>query len=155
MRFGLLGPVEVRKGETVIPLAGAKQRALLAILLLRANELVSRDRLLDELWPERPPGEAAHSLDHQISRLRKLLDPSELLATRSGGYVLQVGRDDIDVHRFEAGLERGRQANAAGNPVAALDALDDALGLWRETPSPTLPTSRSHEWKPTGSTSCA
>ena len=71
MEFRLLGPLEVREDERVIPVGGAKQRALLAILLLHANEVVSRDRLIDELWGERPPGTASHSLDHQVSRLRK------------------------------------------------------------------------------------
>ena len=71
-----------------IPIGGAKQRALLALLLLHANEVVSRDRLIGELWGERPPGTAEHSLDHQISRLRKLLEPSDLLVTKAGGYVL-------------------------------------------------------------------
>jgi DNA-binding SARP family transcriptional activator/ABC-type transport system substrate-binding protein/streptogramin lyase len=131
MRFGLLGPLEVRTDEKVLRLGGDKQRALLAILLVHANEVVLRDRLLEEIWPDRPPGGAAHSLDHQISRLRKVLDPPDALVTRSGGYVLRVLPGDIDVHHFEENLERGRQANAAGKPTEALAALDAALDLWR------------------------
>ena len=131
MRFGLLGPLEVRTDEKVLHLGGAKQRALLAILLIHANEVVSRDRLLEEIWPDRSPGDAAHSLDHQISRLRKVLDPPDLLATRSGGYLLNVDLGDIDLHRFEEYLERGRQANTAGKPTEARAELEAALGLWR------------------------
>jgi DNA-binding SARP family transcriptional activator len=132
MRFGLLGPLEVRTDEKVLRLGGAKQRALLAILLLHANEVVSRDRLLEEIWPDRPSGDAAHSLDHQISRLRKALDPPDLLVTRSGGYLLHVQLGDVDVHCFEENLKRGRQANAAGKPNEALAELDRALNLWRD-----------------------
>src|SRR3954469_19147486 len=120
MRFLLLGPLEVRNEGTIVPLGGAKQRALLVILLLHANEVVSRDRLLGALWPERPPGDAAHSLDHQISRLRKVLDSPERLATRAGGYLLTVDPGDIDVQRFADDLDEGRQANAAGRPTEAL-----------------------------------
>lgn len=131
MRFLLLGPLEVRNDGQIVPLGGAKQRALLVILLLHPNEVVSRDRLLEALWPERPPGDAAHSLDHQISRLRKVLDPPELLATRGGGYLLDVDPGDIDVQRFEDDLDEGRQANAAGKPTEALAALNRSLKLWR------------------------
>jgi DNA-binding SARP family transcriptional activator/streptogramin lyase len=131
MQFGLLGPLEVRTDQTGVLLGGAKQRSLLALLLVHANEVVSRDRLLEEIWPGRPPGDAAHSLDHQISRLRKALDPPDLLVTRSNGYVLRVDPGDIDVQRFEDDLAQGRQANAAGKPDEALAALDRALGLWR------------------------
>jgi DNA-binding SARP family transcriptional activator/ABC-type transport system substrate-binding protein/streptogramin lyase len=131
MEFRLLGPLEAQKDGRVIPVGGAKQRALLAILLLHANEVVSRDQLLEELWSERPPGTAGHSLDHQISRLRKTLEPSEMLATRPGGYVLQVEPEQIDVHRFDRLFEEGRRANAAGKSAAAAKVLRQALGLWR------------------------
>ncbi len=131
MEFRLLGPLEAQKDERVIPVGGAKQRALLAILLLHANEVVSRDRLVEELWSERPAGSAGHSLDHQISRLRKTLEPSEMLATRPGGYVLQVEPEQIDAHGFERLFEEGRRANAVGKPAAAAEALRQALGLWR------------------------
>ena len=82
MEFRLLGPLEVLRDGHRLPRGGAKQRALLALLLLHANEVVSRDRLLEELWGDRPPGTAGHSLDVQISRLRKALQPDELLLTR-------------------------------------------------------------------------
>ncbi len=105
MEFRLLGPVEVLRDGRPVPLGGAKPRALLALLLLHANEVVSRDRLIDALWGDRPPGTAGHSLDVQISRLRKAFEPDELLLTQRGGYVLQVEPEQIDVHRFERLLE--------------------------------------------------
>ena len=91
---------------------------------MHANEVVSRDRLIEALWPSRPPRAADHSLDVQVSRLRKALEPDEPLATRSGGYVLEVDPEQIDVRRFERLLEEGRRANADGEPTEALAALD-------------------------------
>src|SRR5947208_16863983 len=129
MQFLLLGPLDVRTDGAVLAVGGAKQRALLALLLLHANQVVSRDRLIEELWPEQPPGSAEHSLDHQVSRLRKTLNEPELLVTRAGGYVIQVEPERIDVHRFERLLEEGRGANAECDPTRALARLEEALGL--------------------------
>jgi DNA-binding SARP family transcriptional activator/ABC-type transport system substrate-binding protein/streptogramin lyase len=131
MEFRLLGSLEVREGERVVHVGGAKQRALLAILLVHANEVVSRDRLIEELWGDRQPGSAGPSLDHQVSRLRKALEPAEILVTRSGGYVLEVDPEQIDTHRFERLLEESRRANAAGEPDKAASSLRKALALWR------------------------
>ena len=91
MEFGILGPVEARRDGRELPLGGPKQRALLAILLLNANEVVSRDRLIDGLWGERPPPTAVHTLDNYISRLRKTLGDGRL-SRRAPGYVLQLER---------------------------------------------------------------
>ena len=131
MEFRLLGPIEAIRDVHSLPLGGAKPRALLALLLLHANEVVSRDRLIEALWPGRPPGSAEHSLDVQVSRLRKAFAPDELLLTRSGGYVLEVESDAIDAARFERLLDEGRRANAAGEPADALQSLEPALALWR------------------------
>jgi DNA-binding SARP family transcriptional activator/ABC-type transport system substrate-binding protein len=130
MDFWLLGPLEVREGERILAVGGAKQRALLALLLLHANQAVSRDRLLEELWPERP-GAAEHSLDHLVSRLRKTLRDPELLVTRAGGYELHVEPERIDANRFERLLDEGRRSNTAGEPGRAIEALREALALWR------------------------
>ena len=73
MEFRVLGPLEVYEGGRPLPLGSAKQPALLAVLLLRSNQVVSRDVLIDELWGERPPARAAHSVEAYVSRLRKLL----------------------------------------------------------------------------------
>jgi DNA-binding SARP family transcriptional activator/ABC-type transport system substrate-binding protein len=122
MEFRVLGPLEVVGDEGPISLGGGKQRALLALLLLHANEVVSRDRLLDELWRERAH-EAGHSLDVQVARLRKALPPDRLL-TRAGGYVLRVEPGELDSQRFEELLQQGR---ADGD----LSRLREALALWR------------------------
>ncbi len=134
MEFRLLGPVEAVRDGSVVAIGGAKPRGLLALLLLHANEVVSRDVLIEALWPERAPGTAGHSLDIQISRLRKSFEPDELVLTRSGGYVLEVEPEQIDAHRFERLLDEGKRANAAGRHSEALAALDQALGLWRGAP---------------------
>jgi DNA-binding SARP family transcriptional activator/ABC-type oligopeptide transport system substrate-binding subunit/streptogramin lyase len=134
VEFRLLGPIEVLRNGSPVALGGAKARALLALLVLRANEVVSRDVLIEALWPARPPGTAGHSLDVQISRLRKALEPEEVLQTRSGGYVLEVDPEQIDVHRFERLLEQGRRQNAAGKYSEARTTLEAALALWRGAP---------------------
>src|SRR5262249_34317020 len=105
-------------------------RALLALLLLSANEVVSRDRLVDSLWGERAPESAQRSLDTYVSRLRTLLG-AERIERRPPGYLLRVDAGKLDSERFEELLERGRAAAAAGNPTAARDCLRNALGLWR------------------------
>jgi DNA-binding SARP family transcriptional activator len=135
VEFRLLGPLEVRDGESVLAVGGAKQRALLAVLLLHTNEVVSRDRLIDELWGECSPPNAGHRLDTQVSRLRKTLGLGGALVTGVGGYGLEVEPLRIDAHRFERLLERGRRAGAAagaaGKPGEAADTLREALALWR------------------------
>src|SRR5215207_5477002 len=96
MQFQILGPLEVRHDGSAVALGPAKQRALLAILLVRANELVSSDRLIEELWPS-PPETAANTLQVYVGRLRKALEPGrergapgDLLITRTPGYMLRV-----------------------------------------------------------------
>ncbi|HET9461904.1 MAG TPA: winged helix-turn-helix domain-containing protein, partial [Gaiellaceae bacterium] len=89
--FRILGPLEVREGENALHLGGSKQRGVLAILLLRANELVSSDRLIDELWGETPPEDAGMALQAHVSRLRKALpDGASILVTQAPGYVLRL-----------------------------------------------------------------
>jgi YVTN family beta-propeller protein len=138
MEFRLLGPLEIWEDGRPLSLGGTKQRALLAILLLRANEVVSRDVLIDELWGERPPPSAAHSLEAYVSRLRKTLHADRtgepILVTRPPGYMLRVGFEELDLHRFERLLEEGRRALATHAPERALQKLSDALSLWRGSP---------------------
>jgi YVTN family beta-propeller protein len=134
MEFRLLGPLEVEDDGRLLRLGSAKQRTLLAILLLHANEVVSRDRLIDELWGERPPASALHSLEVYVSRLRKTLQANggePLLVTRPGGYLIRVEPDQLDVARFERLVEQGRRALAAGNYARAAERLVEALALWR------------------------
>ena len=130
MDYRVLGPLEVRDGEESVPLAGAKQRALLALLLLHANRVLSRDRLIDELWGDQPPATSVQSLQVYVSRLRKLLPPDTLL-TRPPGYLLEIAPDELDLRRFEQLLAEGHEALAQGDPERAGRVLLEALALWR------------------------
>jgi DNA-binding SARP family transcriptional activator len=132
MEFKILGPLEVRAGERDVTCKGAKQRLLLSVLLLNANEVVSSDRLIDVLWGDRPP-ETTKALQMHISQLRKSLEPG-LLLTRPPGYELRVAPRDVDVHRFSAAVDEGRAALASGRPRDARRLLDEALALWRGPP---------------------
>lgn len=138
MEFKILGPLEVWERGRPLPLGGAKQRALLAIFLLHANEVVARDTLIDELWGERPPASAPHTLEAYVSRLRKTLPADRsgepVLVTRAPGYMLRVGFDELDLHRFERHADEGRRALATHAPERAADKLRQALALWRGRP---------------------
>jgi DNA-binding SARP family transcriptional activator len=129
MEFRILGPLELWDESGEVPLGGPKPRALLAVLLLHANELVPADRLIDELWGENSPERAA-ALRVNVSRLRKAL-PQDVLTTRSPGYVVRVEPDELDLHRFERLLDEGRSLLARGLAADASERLRDALSLWR------------------------
>jgi predicted ATPase/DNA-binding SARP family transcriptional activator len=130
MEFRILGPLEVWDEGRELSLGGPKPRALLALLLLHANTVVSADRLIDELWGEDSPEHAADALRVNVSRLRKAL-PRDVLTTRSPGYVVQVEPDALDLHRFERLVDEGRSLLARGLAAAASKRLHDALSLWR------------------------
>ena len=131
MDFRILGPLEVADGDSLVALPGAKQRALLAILLLRVNEVVSADRLIDDLWGEQSPDSGRTALQVRISQLRKALGPAgEVLITRPPGYILKLDPQQFDLHRFERLVE---EADAAAAAVAAAK-LREALALWRGPP---------------------
>jgi YVTN family beta-propeller protein len=130
VEFAVLGPVTAQHDGSELPLGGPKQRALLAILLLRANEVVSRDRLIDGLWGERPPPTAGHTLDNYVSRLRKALGDARL-SRRPPGYMLHVEGDELDLDRFERLFREGREALACGAAGEAAATLRSALALWR------------------------
>ena len=133
MQFRILGPLEVVERDVVRPLGGAKQRAVLAILLLHRGELLSGERLVDELWGERPPATAGKTLQGYIYRLRKALG-EDVLRTRGRGYVLTVAPAQLDLDRFERLSGEGRDALSAGDPAAAAERLRSALALWRGPP---------------------
>ena len=122
----LLGPLEVVVDGRLLDVRRQKQRALLALLALRAGEVVPTDRLVDELWGDEPPKAAVGSLQNFVSELRKMLG-TDLLVTRSPGYLLDIPRDAVDVHRFE------RMVREAGHvaPEQRSASLREALGLWR------------------------
>jgi DNA-binding SARP family transcriptional activator len=135
MEFKILGPLEVRRDDRLVAPAGAKQRLLLAVLLLHPNEVVSSDRLIEALWGERPPGGAAKALQMHVSQLRKLLAPDRsILQTRPPGYELRVERGQLDLERFEAAVAAAGIASAAGRMREAADLLHEALALWRGPP---------------------
>ena len=141
MDFRILGPLEALDEEgRRVALGGGRQRALLAVLLLHANETLTTDRLIDELWGERPPATAAKAVQVSISRLRKALaggggDASAgVVATREHGYALRLEPERLDAHRFERLLAEGRTELAAGRPERAAAALEEALSLWRGPP---------------------
>jgi DNA-binding SARP family transcriptional activator len=151
MDYQILGPLEVREGGRLVALGGDKQRALLAILVLHRNEVVSADRLIDELWGESPPASAIGTLQAYVSRLRKMLDATRVasaaadgdpaessangaLLTRGHGYLLRVAPGELDLDRFGELVEQGRNALAADKPEEAARALREGLGLWRGPP---------------------
>jgi DNA-binding SARP family transcriptional activator len=126
MKFRLLGPLEVLESDRPVPLGRGRQRALFALLLIHANEVVSTDRLIDELWGEAPPRTALKSVQVYVSRLRKELGDGRLV-TKPPGYVLRADPYEIDVGRFERLVA---EADGADRPGAA-DTLRAALELWR------------------------
>ena len=127
--FRLLGSLEVEREGQPVEVSGQKQRAVLAILLLRAGEVVSTERLIAEVWGESPPPTAATALQNAISQLRKALG-AEAVVTRTPGYVLAVDKEQIDVHRFERQIERSRGAE----PQVRSQLVREALQLWRGPP---------------------
>ena len=131
--FRILGPLEVLLDGRPVPLTRPKQRALLLALLLRANEVVSVDSLVDALWGERPPATALVALQGHVSQVRKLLPP-ESLVTRPPGYLLRVEPEWVDAHRFERLRAQAREALDAGDAPAAAASLREALALWRGSP---------------------
>jgi DNA-binding SARP family transcriptional activator len=126
LEFRILGPLEVADGDAPVRLGAPKQRALLAILLLRRNEVVSTERLMDELWGDRQPKTARKTLQLHVSHLRRALPPG-VVETRPPGYVLRVQADQLDLARFERLVEESRGAQ----PAAAAALLREALALWR------------------------
>lgn len=133
MEYRILGPLEIRANGRAIPLAGAKQRALLIILLLHPNEVVPTDRLIDELWGNEPPETAHAALQVHVSQLRKALG-ADAIATRRPGYVLNLEPGQLDLDRFNRLRAEGREALARGDSDVAAEKLADALALWRGPP---------------------
>jgi DNA-binding SARP family transcriptional activator len=138
MRFGILGPLQAVGDDGLeLALGGRMPRAVLALLLLRANEVVSSDQLVEELWAGAPPASGAKGLHVHVSRLRRALAAGhsdldgERLVTTAGGYVLRVGPEELDVQRCERLIGEGRSLLAAGRPDQALAALSGAVELWR------------------------
>jgi len=137
VEYRILGPLEVVEGGQPVPLGSLKERMVLAVLLLHANELVSRERLIDELWGVAPPATARKAVNVYVSKLRKALavngwDP---IATADGGYRLVVSPDLLDAERMRSLVTKARERMAEGESEAASRVLQDALACWR---GPTL-----------------
>jgi DNA-binding SARP family transcriptional activator len=131
MNFRILGPLEVDDDDDhPVELGGARQRGLLAILLLRRGEVIPADRLVEELYGGRPPPTAAKSLQAHVSRLRKALGDGRVV-TRERGYMLETRGEEVDADRFAQLVARGRRALAAGETDDAEALFVEALGLWR------------------------
>lgn len=131
--FRILGPVELRTGETWTSVKAGKQRALLAMLLLHPGQPVSQDRLIEAIWGEKPPKKAVNLLSVYVHQLRKLIgeDGVRVLVTRPPGYQAALEPGELDADLFTELLSEGRQALANNEPARAADLLADALGCWR------------------------
>jgi YVTN family beta-propeller protein len=133
VEYRILGPLEVCDDDELVELGPGKERALLAVLLLEANAVVPRERLLDELWGESPPATAAKALNVHVSQLRKRLGGAgdNPIATRPPGYAIELQAEQLDGARFERLVEKARDCIAAGDAATARPVLRDALSLWR------------------------
>jgi YVTN family beta-propeller protein len=129
LEFLLLGPFEVRRNDEPLRLPAGKPSALLALLLLHRDEVVSVDRIVDELWGERPPATAAKNVQIYVSQLRKLLGEGALV-THAPGYALPVEEGLVDSDRFQALVAQAR----GQEPAPAAERLREALALWRGPP---------------------
>lgn len=126
VEFRILGPLEVADGDRLISVGSGRQRKLLAVLLVRANEVVSTDRLIHDLWGDSPPESAPKALQGYVSQLRRLLG-RELLVTEPPGYALRVPAERVDAAQFERIVAEARSAK----PAARTERLRSALTLWR------------------------
>jgi len=137
-QFGILGPLEVSRAGRAVPLGGPRQRAVLALLLLEANRVVSMDRLAEDLWAGHPPEGWVTTLQTYVSHLRQALEPGrvrgaagEVLITQDRGYLLRVDREHLDAALFEEGFTSGRTMLDATRYPEAAQTLRKALELWR------------------------
>jgi DNA-binding SARP family transcriptional activator len=145
MNFSILGRLEVWSAGRSIGPRESKPRALLAALVVRVNDVVTMDGLLDAVWPENPPRTATHSIHVYISGLRRLLTENDdgprarpLLVREGRGYRLEIDPIEVDAVRFERAAHRGRALLDAGDAAGASGELRSALALWRGDPVPEL-----------------
>ncbi len=131
VHYRILGTTQaVRPDGTVVPVGGARLRALLTVLALRAGRTVPVGLLVEEVWDGDPPADATGAVQALVGRLRRALG-ADAVASDEGGYRLTAATDDIDLHRFERLAGEGLRALADGDPAKAATVLDDALALWR------------------------
>ncbi|WP_158634310.1 BTAD domain-containing putative transcriptional regulator [Amycolatopsis sp. WAC 04197] len=144
LRFALFGQVQAWYDDDEIVLGPAHRRTVLAVLALRANQVVTRSELIDAVWGEHPPASANGSIYTYVSALRKALTPRDpeahaVLESNATGYLLRVPDEAIDIARFEALREEARRRYRNSDPLGAIAALDDALDLYRGEPLADLP----------------
>ena len=132
MRFGVLGPIAVWAGDTPVSAGPPMQRAVLALLLLRANRCVGVHEMADLLWADEPPRTARKNIQVYIWRLRRLLGDQP--ASIPPGYSLRVQPGQLDLLEFDASIEAARTARRAGQPERAVTGYRAALDLWRDAP---------------------
>ncbi|HEX4724033.1 MAG TPA: BTAD domain-containing putative transcriptional regulator [Pseudonocardiaceae bacterium] len=143
LEFRLLGPLEIRSGDDVVPIRQAKQRALLAALLVNANHTVSTDELVNRIWDDDAPPAARDTLQSYVMRLRRVLNAAgSPLVTRPDGYLIEVEPDCLDVDRFESLIQQAK--SVTGDPVRTAELLRDALELWRGDPLSDVPSAYLH-----------
>jgi DNA-binding SARP family transcriptional activator/pimeloyl-ACP methyl ester carboxylesterase/class 3 adenylate cyclase len=134
VKFQVLGPLQVTCGGRPLAVGGARTRAVLAMLLVNANRVVSADRLAGELWPGLDQERAVANLRVRLAELRRALRPvgeADRLTTRPPGYQLRATADELDVLQFEQLVLAGRDALAGGDPATAARLLQECLALWR------------------------
>ncbi|MEV5544973.1 BTAD domain-containing putative transcriptional regulator [Streptomyces sp. NPDC052309] len=149
VRYRILGTTQaIRSDGTAVPVGGARLRALLTVLALRAGRTVPPGLLVEEVWDGDPPADAPGALQALVGRLRRTLG-AEAVASEGGGYRLTAGPDDIDLHRFDRLAGEGTRALADGDPSKAAAVLDDALALWRGPALADLPdrTAEAARWE--------
>jgi DNA-binding SARP family transcriptional activator/Tfp pilus assembly protein PilF len=142
MWFGVLGPLLVRDGESVIGVPAGRQRVLLAALLMRAGAVVSADALAEVVWDGTPPGGAGTTLRSHVSRLRQILGPAAgaRVVTRYPGYLIEASEGEVDLLRFRRQYRDGAAAIRGGDWARAFETLAEALGLWRGEPLADVPS---------------
>jgi DNA-binding SARP family transcriptional activator len=137
VQYRILGSLEAASDGRSVALGPPKQRAVLALLVLHAGEIVPVDRLIELAWGERSPRTAAHSIQIYVSELRKVLEHDggpPAIVTRSPGYELRADPDEIDARLFERLVARGARDLETGDPAAAASVTQEALDLWRGAP---------------------
>ncbi|MEW9529353.1 BTAD domain-containing putative transcriptional regulator [Microbispora sp. NPDC049125] len=139
LRFSLLGPLQVTRNGSLVPLGSPKQRALLTALLLEPNRVVSLDRLVTTMWDEEPPRSAVANVRTYVNRLRGKIGPHDRLTARPPGYLLAVRAGELDVTEFADAVREGRRALSGGRPEEALRHLSWALTQWRGAPAEDVP----------------
>jgi DNA-binding SARP family transcriptional activator len=132
LRVETLGPLCAYAGRRELALGPPKQRAVFAVLALNANNVVSREDLIDQIWGESPPATAAGNLHTYVSGLRRALAGlGELLTSSGSGYLLRVDPEWVDLRLVEQLAARARASRSEGDPAAAVAALDEAMACWR------------------------